>query len=160
MNGFIGKTLLILCLLAGIGGSTVKAQIDSDTTVDADIPHAFVVRETTLPAGRYTIKVLDDTNLNRLEIRSATGHRAVVFETVDVQADKTPRQSELVFDKIGDQYFLSQIWLSTSNSGAQVVKSKLQQNLETTGAKAERHSVAAQHKLPKTKKAKSTNKGE
>ena len=82
MNGYIGKTLLILCILAGIGGSSAKAQIDSDTTVEADIPHAFVVRETTLPPGRYTIKVLDDTNLNLLDIRSANGRSAGVFETV------------------------------------------------------------------------------
>lgn len=160
MNGYIGKTLLILCILAGIGGSSAKAQIDNDTTVEADIPHAFVVKETTLPPGRYTIKVLDDTNLNLLEIRSANGRSAGVFETVGVQADQTPRHTELIFDKIGDQYFLSQIWLSSSDSGAQVVKSKMQQSLETTGVKAERHSVAAHHKSSKTKKSESTNKSE
>lgn len=160
MNRYIGRTLLLVCLLAGVGGVTTKAQIDSGTPVEADIAHAFVVKDTTLPAGKYTIKVLDDSNLNVFEIRSANGRKAVIFETQDVQATQTPRQTEVVFDKIGDQYFLSQIWVIGSDAGDQLEKSKMQQSLETTGVKAERHSVAAHHKSSRTKKKESTNKGQ
>ncbi|HXG65090.1 MAG TPA: hypothetical protein VNO70_08270 [Blastocatellia bacterium] len=66
---------------------------------------------------KYTIKVADETSLNVMEIRSANGRTAVLFETEDAHANQTPRQTELVFDKIGDRYFLSQIWLSGSDTG-------------------------------------------
>ena len=105
----LARRLLIVCLLASVGAVTTKAQIDSDMSVEADIPYAFVVRDTTLPAGKYIVKVLDDTSLNLLEIRSADGRTAVSFETESTQADRTPRQTELVFNRIGNQYFLSQI---------------------------------------------------
>ncbi|MEK6303320.1 MAG: hypothetical protein AABO41_21635 [Acidobacteriota bacterium] len=161
MNRYFGKMLLIGCLLAGVGAVTTKAQIDSDTPVEADIPHAFLVGDKTLPAGKYTIKVLNDTNLNLFEIRSSNRHTAVAFETENVQADRTPRQTELVFNKIGDQYFLSQIWVSESNYGVQVEKSKMEQGLEGKGMNSERHSVAAHHKSSKkTKQAKTENSSE
>jgi hypothetical protein len=161
MKRYFGRTLLILCLLAGVGGMTAKAQIGGGVTVEADIPYSFVVRDTTLPAGKYTIKVLDDTDLHVLEIRTASGHTPVLFETESAQADRTPRQTELVFDKLGDQYFLSQIWLSGSNTGAQVEKSKMEQRLEANGMNSERHSVAAHHRwLKRANKAKTTSKSE
>ena len=155
MNRYFGKTLLIVCLLAGVGAVTTKAQIDSDMSIEADIPHAFVVRDKTLPAGKYTVKVLDDTSLNLFEIRSSNRRTAVTFETENVQAERTPRQTELVFNKIGDQYFLSQIWVSWSNSGVQLEKSKMERKLEASGMNSERHSIAANNKSSKrTKQAK------
>ena len=120
MNRYFRRTLLIGCLLAGVGVVTTKAQIDSDTPVEANVSHAFVVRDTTLPAGKYTIKVLDESNPNVLEIRSNRANAAVTFETQDIQADRTARQTELLFNKIGDHYFPSQIWVSDLNSGVQV----------------------------------------
>jgi hypothetical protein len=144
MKNYIGKTLLIVCLLAGVGVVTAKAQIYSDTTVEADIPYAFIVGTTTLPAGKYTIRTLDDTSLNLLEIRSSNGRAAAAFETQSNLAERTPLQTELVFNKIGDQYFLSQIWVAGSDSGAQVEKSKMERGLEAGGSNSERHSVASQ----------------
>jgi hypothetical protein len=155
MKEYIGRTLLIVCLLAGVGVVTAKAQIYSDTSVEADIPYAFIVGTTILPAGKYMIKVLNETNLDLLEISSSNGRRAVAFETQSTLADRTPRQTEVLFNKIGDQYFLSQIWVEGSNSGAQVEKSKIEQRLEASGMNSERHSVAARHKSSKgTKQAK------
>lgn len=87
-----------------------------------------------------------------MEIRSADGRTAVSFETESTQADRTPRQTELVFNKIGGQYFLSQIWMSGSNSGALLEESKVERKLEAAGVTSERHSVAARHKLSKTTK--------
>ncbi|HXG65089.1 MAG TPA: hypothetical protein VNO70_08265 [Blastocatellia bacterium] len=40
MNSYFSKMLVVLCLLAGIRGMTAKAQIESDVTIEADIPHA------------------------------------------------------------------------------------------------------------------------
>jgi hypothetical protein len=124
---------------------TTSAQIDSGETIEAAIPYAFVVGNKTLPAGKYTIKVSDDTNLNLFVVRSTDGRTAAFFETQDVQANQTPRQTELVFNKIGDTYFLSQIWLTGSKLGANLEKSKAEQKLEAGGMTSERHSVAANH---------------
>lgn len=149
MKKYLVSGLAILCLLSGIGGLRASAQIDSDKTIVADIPYDFVVRDHTVPAGKYSIKVSDDSNLNTLVLRDDRGRTVLFFETRDTQANPAPRQTELVFNKIGDTYFLSQIWLSGVNLGEEVEKSKAERQLEDGGLKAERHSVMAQGRLPK-----------
>jgi len=148
--------LLVICFLAGVGSIAANAQIDSDVTIEANIPYSFIVKDTTLPAGKYTVRVVDETNLKVLEIRNVNNNKAVLFETEDAQANETPRQTELVFDKLGDKYFLSQIWLSGSDSGNQLEKTKMERDLESSGMKMERNSVIAQHKAHHKSKAKKT----
>ncbi|MGA9770651.1 MAG: hypothetical protein WBV94_16545 [Blastocatellia bacterium] len=152
MKNYLVRGLLILCLFAGIGGAQASAQIDSDETIVADIPYDFVVRDQTLPAGKYTIKVSDDKDLSVLVLRSANGRRSALFQTQDIQANQTPRKTELVFDKVGDAYFLSQIWLSGSDQGVELEKSKAEQKLVDGGMKSERQSIAAIHRSSKKAK--------
>ena len=142
----VTKLFLSLCLVMGFGAAmAARAQIESDATIEANIPYAFVVRDTTLPAGRYTIKVADKSaDLNVLEIRSRDGHTAVLFDTEGIQADRGPGKSELIFNKMGDKYFLSQVFLKGDNSGNQLIKSRMEKKLEDGGLKAERQSVAAE----------------
>lgn len=146
----LGKLFLTLCLLTVGGGIVANAQIQggmmiSDgVTIQGNVPFTFVVGSTTLPAGKYEIKRLDD-NLNVLELRSANGRIAVLFETEDttMQDDQASTKTELVFDKVGDKYFLSQIFVNGSNSGSQLAKSKMEKRLEGGGIKSERQSIAA-----------------
>jgi hypothetical protein len=135
------KMLLMLSLLIGVGYVTARAQALSDSTIEADVPHAFIVQGTTLPAGKYTVRRVDDIEPRVLEIRSADGRTAVVFEAENAQANQIPRKAELVFDKVGDQYFLSQIWTSDSDSGYQLPKTKAEKRLEGSGMQAEHHSI-------------------
>lgn len=141
----ISKAFLSLCLVIGLGAMfTSNAQIESDATIKVNIPHSFVVNNTTLPPGSYTIKVADDySNLNVLEIRSANGKTNVLFDTEPVNLERNKRQSEVVFDKIGDNYFLAQVFLRGDESGNQVVKSKQQRRLDESGSVAERSSIGA-----------------
>lgn len=140
----ISKLLWSLILIAGLGAIlTSQAQIESDATIRANIPHAFVVNNTTLPAGNYIVTVPESIDLNVLEIRSADYKVAVLFETQPVNATRTSRQSELVFDRVGDTYFLAQVFLRGDEGGNQLLKSKKQQRLEDGGMVAEKRSISA-----------------
>lgn len=141
----LGKLFLALCLLTVGGGIVAHAQIDTSTTIDANVPFAFVVGNTTLPAGKYQIKGLDDLTPGALELSAVKGHTRVVFETENAQAnpERLQSKSELVFNKVGDMYFLSQVWAEDSASGSQLVKSRMEKRLEGSGMKRERHSIAA-----------------
>ena len=138
------KLFLSICLVVGLGAMlTSNAQIQSDATIKANITHPFVVNNTTLPAGTYVVTVPETTDLSILEIRSANDKTAVLFETEPVKVTRTARQSELVFDKIGETYFLSQVFLSGDEGGNQLLKSKKQRRMEEGGTKPERNSIAA-----------------
>ena len=47
----LGKLCLMLCLLAVGGGVVANAQIDSVSQLQANVPFAFSVDKTKLPAG-------------------------------------------------------------------------------------------------------------
>ena len=147
----ISKLFLSLCLMIGLSAvMTTNAQISSGTTLEVNIPHSFIVRDTTLPAGKYTVRVADDyANLNVLEIRSVDRPTAVLFDTESVQLNGPAPNTELVFDKIGDNYFLSRVLLSGDESGSQLLKSRMQRRLEDGGTKSETHSIAATKKASK-----------
>ena len=139
----VTKFFLVICLV-GLGATiTAKAQIRSDATIRASIPYSFVVNNSALPAGRYVITVANPygSDLTVLEIRSADAKTAVFFKTVTVSG--AARQTELVFDKIGDTYFLSRVFLKGDGGGNQVLKSKMQRRLEENGSVAESHSIPA-----------------
>ena len=157
----ITKLMLSICLIVGLGAIwTSNAQMESDGTIKANIPHPFVVNNTTLPAGTYTIRVADDaSDLNVLEMQSASGKTAVLFDTEPVNVTRTEKKTELVFDKIGNTYFLSRVFLTGDEGGNQVMKSKKQQRLEESGSVAESHSIPASPMKAKSAKqtARKTN---
>jgi hypothetical protein len=141
----VTKLFLSLCLVAGLGATLTNAQIRSDATIRANIPYSFVVNNTTLPAGTYVITVLDEygSDLSVLEIRSANSKTAVLFDTEPITGPRLAPQTELVFDKIADTYFLSRVFLKGNEGGNQLLKSKTQRQLEENGSIAESHSIAA-----------------
>jgi len=141
----VTKLFLSLCLVSLGATLTANAQIRSDATIRANIPYSFVVNTTTLPAGAYVIKVADagPSDLSVLEIRSADGKTTVFFDTQAVIVPGSAPETALVFDKIGDTYFLSKVFLKNYEGGNQLMKSKTQRKLEENGSIAEIHSNAA-----------------
>jgi hypothetical protein len=139
----LSKMFLALCLLT-VGGIVAHAQIDSGARIQANVPFTFMAGDTKLPAGKYEIRALDDQT-NVLEMKSSDGRTTVMLDTVNVEkrGEGIENKSELVFDKVGDQYFLSQVWEAESISGSGLLKSRMEKRLTDGGSQPERHSVAA-----------------
>jgi len=145
--------LLILVLLTAGGAIRANAQALEEGTIEADVPFTFIVGEKTFPAGKYTLKRADDTNPAVLEIRNDKGRGTIFFEAETAQANEYPRQTNLVFDKIGDQYFLSEIWASDTKLGYRLRKTNTEKSLEGGDIKTELRSILAKL-LRKTKASK------
>jgi hypothetical protein len=117
--------LLTLSLLTIAGGTVARAQVVA--AFKADIPFGFTVGNTRLPAGSYTIR----RHLPSLmEIREAEGNRVVLFSTIDTDAAKTPKQPELIFNQLGDRYFLSKLFNAGNSIGAELQKSHAERSLK------------------------------
>jgi hypothetical protein len=147
----LGKMCLTLCLLMVFGGVVANAQMDSVPQVEVNITFPFMVGDTKLPAGKYVIKTSDDNSPNVLELRSADGHTSVIFDTENAQTrdDKIVSKTELVFNKVGDQDFLSQIWVAGTSTGNELAKSRMEKRLTSGGSQSEKHSVVASMKRMK-----------
>lgn len=149
---FISRLLILGLLIAG-GAIRANAQALEEGAIEADVPFAFIVGQKTFPAGKYTLKRADDTNPGVLEISNDKGRGTIFFEAQSAEAAEYPRQTNLVFDKIGDQYFLSEIWASDTKLGYRLPKTSTEKSLEGGDLKTELRSILAKV-LRKTKTSK------
>lgn len=111
----IYRLVAILGFFLGLAVVSVQAQAPSK--VEVNIPFEFSAGKTTLPAGVYTIKRMSGNNLR---LRSEDGKASVILNAPVTASSSDPNAVErLVFEKYGDQFALSQIWL-TADTGRQV----------------------------------------
>lgn len=141
----VGKLLMLVCLLTVGGVVVANAQVDTVPQIEANVPFDFVVGDTKLPAGKYQIKTISDFASNVLEIRTVKGNTAVIFDTENAETrdNQIQNKTELVFDKVGDQYFLNQIWVAGSSTGNELIKSRMEKTLTNAGGQSEKHSIVA-----------------
>jgi hypothetical protein len=116
--------LIYLSLFLGaifiVGGSN-KAQAQVIGQLKASIPFDFHAGAATLPAGNYSIRVLDGPEDNTLEIRGDDNHIGALIETRDARSPILPKTSELLFNHTGSDYYLARIFDQENKDGAAVL---------------------------------------
>ena len=110
--------LPVLSAILVVGGSKAQAQITSG--LKAKIPFQFHVGETTLPAGNYTINVVNRES-NLIEIRNDDNRSAALVQTMDADPESTSKPSELLFDHTGGDYYLTRIFDQDGDSSVEVL---------------------------------------
>jgi hypothetical protein len=103
--------------------------------IRADVPFDFVVGDKTLAAGEYSVSQI--SSAGGIAVRSRDGEQGAIRLSHAV-LDRNPRQkTSLTFLRYGNQYFLSQIWVSGSAEGRQVLKSKAERSADRELARRE-----------------------
>ena len=131
------QILVALTLFAVVMVPATQAQ---SIMLKADIPFDFVVGKTRLPAGEYHVKPV---NQAVTLIQSRDARASAIAMTTAVQAKKTADVGKLVFNRYGDQYFLSKIWSAASDTGRELPKSSLEREVAQGVSKATTLVIAA-----------------
>jgi len=119
MKRFFNISLIVI-VFAGVLAINAHAQ----TRVIASIPYAFNVGKTTLPAGRYTITVLNPSSDRKiLQIRSMNGRSSAVILTTGIIGN-TSEKAKLVFERYGDRYVFAQAQMAGDDTALAAVRSK------------------------------------
>jgi hypothetical protein len=108
----------------GLVLATVSACAQSNN-LKADVPFNFVVAGKTLIGGEYTIRSEKAAPQHELSI-NRMARSSVVFLAVPClssKGSKPSNQTKLVFDRYGDQYFLSEIWVKGSRVAQKLLRS-------------------------------------
>ena len=93
--------------------------------IRANVPFSFIVGTTRLPAGEYDISTPNANSNYTLMIREVNGHTSVLVQTMPVSSKNgVAPKTELVFDKVGQDEFLRQIWERGLQTGDQCSESK------------------------------------
>jgi hypothetical protein len=113
MKNQIYTAIAIFIVFLGFAGANVQGQTASK--IEVSIPFEFSAGKETLKAGVYSIK---QTSSNLLVLRNSDGKSVILNAPLSLESkDKGER---LVFSKHGEEYVLTQVWLS-GESGRQLM---------------------------------------
>jgi len=136
-------SFIALVFTLTLSPSKAHAQINGE--IEATIPFQFHAGNTKLPAGKYVIHVLDNSDLTIMEISSADGSTSALFDVDGTVANSVPAKSELVFNKYGNRYFLDKLFDEGSQDGSQVPESNYEKRVSQAAAEGQEH-VPAHHR--------------
>ena len=131
---------MAILMLLGVLTVGAQAQTSNPQRVIAHIPFSFSVGEKRLPAGKYTITVLNSSSDRRvLQVRSTDGRSSAMIQTTTVQSSASD-DAKLVFNRYGDRYFFAQAQMAGDSTSLAAIKSSSERAQQRTIA-ANRKSV-------------------
>ena len=116
---------LAVAILVGVLVSSAPAQSANQQRIVASIPFSFTVGKTNLPAGKYTLTVLNPTSDRRvLQIRSANGRSSAMVITTGVIGN-VAESAKLVFERYGNDYFFAQAQMAGDSTSLAAPRRKM-----------------------------------
>jgi hypothetical protein len=116
------RVLIALTLFAVLMVPATQAQ----SIWKAEIPFDFAVGDKWLPAGEYQVKPATE---KVILIQSQDARSSALAMTIGGQAGKTGHVGKLVFNRYGEQYFLSKIWAPLSDTSRELRKCRLEREV-------------------------------
>jgi len=106
--------------------NATQSNAQSGPTIKIKIPFDYTAGNKNLSAGKYSIgRIFEGVFV----IRSEDGKFAGLVTALCGVQSRSNSQPKLVFNRYGDEYFLSQIWLDSS-TGSQMHKSKAERRAD------------------------------
>jgi hypothetical protein len=118
--------LMTLIVAFSIAVPVVQAQ---QTIMTANVPFAFSVGEKQLPAGAYAVR-----EMGRATLIQSKGYETSVLGVYSYAGPSKADETKLVFNKVGDHYFLAQIWTRARDQGLSVPQSKLEKEMRASNS--------------------------
>ena len=129
MKKTIFTTLTLLSFLVTLIGASAQAQ--PQTALVADVPFEFSIKNQTLPAGRYQVKVAMLGGAEALTISSDRETKGIYFVNRRTRRGDVSGDPKLVFHRYGDLYFLAQIWQSNDREAFTLPMSRAELEVKT-----------------------------
>jgi hypothetical protein len=127
----------VLVFALSLHPAKAHAQIIGE--LEVTVPFQFYAGNAKLPAGKYVLHMLDNSDLRTMEISTPDGSTSALFEVEDAEANSAPRKSELIFNKYGDRYFLARIFDEGNPDGSRVPESAYEKKVSQAAAEAQEH---------------------
>ena len=128
--------MLAIVIIATALGATALAQTSSSQRVIANIPFDFFASNKKLPAGKYTITVVNPSSDRKaLQLRSMNGQFTAIVLT-NSEIGSVADNSKLVFERYDDQYFFAKAqWAGETTTLAALRSNKAQKQLMAAAKK-------------------------
>lgn len=121
------RSSFLLCALAAGAFLSTSHAVAQEQAVEVQVPFDFENGSQHLPAGKYRI---DLTSEPLMLLRGSVAHSAGFAMTIPEIASKPPQRGKVVFHRVGNRYFLSEVWLAGESTGRVCVKSRREKRLQ------------------------------
>ena len=123
--------VLVIAGFALLGQFQARTSAAQDLTnpVKANIPFAFSMGTTELPAGPY---IAERSLKGAVRLRNTDNWKSCVSLVLTGQLKRDIQRPTLVFHRYGDKYFLAKIWDGQSDTAYQFPKSKAEREAART----------------------------
>lgn len=133
----------VLVVALTIHPAKAHAQIIGE--LEVTVPFQFYAGNAKLPAGKYILHMLDNSDLMTMEISTSDGSTSALFEVEGAEANSAPPKSELIFNKYGNRYFLTRVFDEGNPDGARVPASRYEKRVSQATEEAQEHVPAYHH---------------
>ena len=113
----VAAIILFICVTKVAPG---VANAQGRDRIEVHIPFSFVLRERTLPAGKYVVERTDPGRPNILTLRNVDTSVVRIVLAQRIEKNNPSTASSLVFIKREGKHYLFQVWSVGSMNGAQV----------------------------------------
>jgi hypothetical protein len=124
----------VVTFFATLAVASVRAQNAGDFSVT--IPFEFAAGGKTLPAGDYYIRRNFDHARVVIRLESKSSAESIYLAMHSVQKNNIQDQSKLIFNKYGNQMFLTQVWTAGRSAGEELNKSSHERELQSQIARS------------------------
>lgn len=129
-------------LLMTLVGMTAWLNAQTSTTVEAQVPFAFVANGKTMPSGECTIQIMVN---GRTTLSISSGNQHIYAFPIADGSPNPRKKGVLVFHRYGDQYFLTGI-RRENGGGYQFPASKLERELQARNVRLQVFTLVASAK--------------
>lgn len=122
---------------------SASAQSGSDFTVN--IPFNSMAGKKSLPAGEYRVRVIAGMPSKVLMIHSTDGRtKFATPSAMPVEGRASSDRAMLVFNRYGEQYFLSQVWEAGRTTGQELSKSPAEREITRSRVRSAKSEAASE----------------
>src|SRR5262249_41905742 len=117
LKRLVTTTILFICLTTVAPGIANAQERDR---IEVNIPFSFVLRERTLPAGKYVVERTDAGRPNILTLTNTDARVVRVILMQRVEKNSPSAASSLIFIQREGKLYLFQVWNVGAMNGAEV----------------------------------------
>jgi hypothetical protein len=128
----IKKVYVVLAALVLVTTVAINANAQSRSRQElrVDVPFAFNVGNTSLPAGEYRITIVNPaSDCSVVQIAGVDESKKIMVLTKDITGGR-PANARVAFRRYGSQYFLAQVWMAADPAGLATPRSRTEKQLQ------------------------------
>jgi len=128
MKKQIAKGFAMLMLITALAFVTAVVSANGQSRrAKANVPFEFIVGETTLPSGNYSVDSASSSG-DCLKISNIAAKNTAMRLTMTV--DGKAGNAKLIFHRYGQRYFLAEVWSDGETHGRQLLKGRQERAIE------------------------------